>query len=118
MDALRHDLRYALRSLRRTPGFTAAAVLTLAIGIGANAAIFSVVNRVLLRPSPLGDVARLALVWETDRNAGTTREPASIPDYLDFRARARNLEWFAAFSPTEVNVTADGSEPERLASLL
>ncbi len=115
--ALFADLRFALRSLRRSPTFTVAAVLTLAIGIGASAAIFSVVNRVLLRPSPFSEIDRLALVWQADRNAGTSHEPASIPDYLDFRARSRSFERVAAFSPTELNAAAHNADPERLTAL-
>ena len=79
------DIRYACRLLRRTPGFTTAALLTLALGIGMTTAIFSVVQAVLLRPVPFPDPARLVLMWETDRNSGTTREPASIPDFVDYR---------------------------------
>ena len=68
------DVRYGLRMLRKTPVFTLAAVATLTLGIGANTAIFSVVDSVLLRPAPLDALERLAMVWETDRNSGTTRE--------------------------------------------
>lgn len=117
VEAFAADLRFAVRSLKRSRAFTAAAVLTLAIGIGANTAIFSVVNRVLLQPSPLRDVDRLAVVWETDRNAGTTREPASLPDLADMRTRSRTIARFAAISPTEVNLAVPGADPQRLAAL-
>ena len=70
--------------LGRSPGFTAVAVVTMALGIGANTAIFSVVDGVLLRAAPFKDLDRLAMVWETDRHSGTTREPASVPDFLDY----------------------------------
>jgi hypothetical protein len=63
-------------------------VLTLALGIGANTAIFSVVDGVLLRPTPFEDVGRLMMIWETDRKSGTTREPASVPDYLDIQLKS------------------------------
>ena len=86
-----HDLRLAVRQLAKSPGFTAAAILTLALGIGANTAIFSVVNGVLLRPAPLADLDRLVMVWETDGNSGTTREPGSVPDFLDYKARSTTL---------------------------
>ncbi|MBI2402671.1 MAG: ABC transporter permease [Gemmatimonadetes bacterium] len=112
-----NDFRYALRSLRNAPGFTAAAVLTLALGIGANTAIFSVVDGVLLRPAPFEDIGRLVMVWETDRKSGTTREPASVPDYLDFRQRATRFAELAAFAGTEVNLTPDDGDPARLAAL-
>ena len=71
------DIRYGTRVLMRSRGFATAAILTLSIGIGATTAIFSVVNGVLLQPVPFTDIDRLAMVWETDRNTGTNREPAS-----------------------------------------
>src|SRR6266853_3048250 len=111
MDGLVQDLRYALRTLSRSPGFTIAAVLTLALGIGANTAIFSVVDGVLLRPSVFRDMNQLVMVWETDRSSGTTREPASVPDYLDFQQRSRQVAGIAAISAAEVSLTAPGAEP-------
>ena len=117
MDAVLQDLRYAFRTLRRSPGFTLAAVLTLALGIGANTAIFSVVDGVLLRPAPFDDLDRLAMVWETDRATGTNREPASVPDYLDFRQRVSSFAQLAAFGGREVNLTSGTDDPTRLAAL-
>ena len=111
------DLRYAARTLLRNPGFTAVAVVTLALGIGANTAIFSVVDGVLLRPAPVEDVDRLIMVWETDRNSGTTREPASFPDYIDFRERSARLTDLAAFMGREVNHTPPQGDSVRLAAL-
>ncbi len=116
MDHLRLDFRFALRSLARRPGFTVAAVLTLALGIGANTAIFSVVDGVLLRPAPFAALDRLMMVWETDRKSGTTREPASVPDYLDFKQRSRQFQELAAFVATELNLTPDQGDPTRLAA--
>ena len=117
LEDLMQDLRFGLRTLAKNPGFTLVAVLTLALGIGANTAIFSVVNGVLLRPIPLHDADRLMVVWETDRNSGTTREPASVPDYLDFQERSRTFERLAAFTGAEVNLTLAQGEPTRLAAL-
>jgi predicted permease len=111
------DLRAAFRLLRTAPGFTAAALVTLALGIGANAAIFSVVDGVLLRPAPVADLDSLVLVWETDRNTGTTREPASVPDFLDFAQRSRTLRQLTAIMGREMNASHAGGEPERLAAL-
>jgi predicted permease len=111
------DLRYAVRGLIKNPGFSAAAILTLALGIGANAAIFSVVDGVLLRRAPVEDLDRLVMVWETDRHSGTTREPASVPDYLDFAARRTQLAGLAAFQGANVNVHPDRGEPMRVAAL-
>jgi predicted permease len=117
MDTLLQDLRYAVRQLAKTPGFTLPAVLTLALGIGANTAIFSVVDGVLLRPTPFEDVGRLMMIWETDRKSGTTREPASVPDYLDFQRRTERFERVAAFTAAEVSLTPDDGDPSRLAAL-
>ncbi|MEA3244842.1 MAG: ABC transporter permease [Gemmatimonadota bacterium] len=117
MDTLFQEIRHAVRSLRRSPGFTLAAVTTLALGIGANTAVFSVVRGVLLRPPPFAEPERLAMVWETDRKGGTTREPASIPDFRDMAERTHRFAQLAAFSPAEVNVTSGSGDPERLAAL-
>src|SRR5512146_2576151 len=117
MDALLHDLRYALRQLARSPGFTLAAVLTLGLGIGATTAIFSVVDGVLLRPAPFVDMDRLAMVWETDRKSGTSHEPASVPDFQDFQRRSAQFAQLAAFAAGEVNLTPTQGEPARLAAL-
>lgn len=111
------DVRYAARSLRRSRGFTAASVLTLAAGIGLTTAVYSVVDAVLVEPIPLADHDRLVVVWETDRDTSTAREPASYPDFLDFKQRSREVSQFAAFSPAEVNFTPDGAAAARLASV-
>ncbi|MGH7613068.1 MAG: ABC transporter permease [Gemmatimonadales bacterium] len=117
MDTLLQDVRYAVRQLAKSPGFTLPAVLTLALGIGANTAFFSVVDGVLLRPTPFDDVGRLMMIWETDRKSGTTREPASVPDYLDFRRLTKQFGQVAAFAAREVTLTPEGGDPSRLAAL-
>ena len=111
------DFRYAWRLLARNPGFTIVSGLTLALGIGANTAIFSIVDAVLLRRAPLPGVERLAVVWETDRRTGTTREPASLPDFLDYRQRSRASQEMAAFSAREVNYAPETGDPARLQAL-
>jgi putative ABC transport system permease protein len=111
------DFRFALRLLRKHPGFTVAAVLTLALGIGANTAIYSVINAVLLRPAPVEALDRLVMVWETDRVTGTTREPASVPDYLDFLTRVRTLAGLSALAAGEANLNPSSGDPERLLTL-
>jgi predicted permease len=106
------DVRYGWRQLRHSPGFAAVAVLTLALGIGANTAIVSVVNGVLLRPLPFADAGRLVMLWETDRHSGTTREPGSWPDYLDYQRTARSLAGLDAITGAAVNLGADGAGDE------
>ena len=113
----RHDLRLAVRLFVQNPGFTAASILTLALGIGANTAIFSVVNAVLLRRPPFQNLDRIMMVWETDRNSSTTREPASVPDFFDYRARSSSIESLSAMMAAQVNLTTDGGEPVRVAAL-
>lgn len=117
MADLWQDLRYSVRVLTRSPAFTTAAVLTLALGIGATTAIFSVLDAVLLRTPPLADAERLTMIWETDRASSTTREPASYPDYLDFKDRSRQFAQLAAFMAGEVSLTPGRGDPVRLAAL-
>jgi putative ABC transport system permease protein len=117
VHALVRDLRHGLRMLRRTPGFTAVAIATLALGIGANTAIFSVIDGVLLHAAPLDEVGDLAVVWETDRHSGTSREPASLPDFDDFSARSASFASMAAFVAGEANLAGEAGDPRRIAAL-
>jgi len=102
------DARYALRLLRRTPGFTAAAVLTLAIGVGANTAMFGVLHGVLIRPLPYPDAGRLFVLYETNARAGRTR--AAPLQYVDWRQRSRAFA-MAAHVGTGFTLTG-GGDPE------
>jgi predicted permease len=111
------DARIAIRQLRRTPGFTTVAILTLGLAIGANTAIFSVINSVLLAPLPFTAADRLVVAWETDRSSGTVREPASYPDYVDFVQRAHTLDRIEAVLGGDVSLTTDGGDPVRLSSM-
>ncbi len=117
LSGLGQDLRYAARVLWRSPGFALPAILTLAIGLGASTAIFSVIDAVLLKPVPYPEPERLVAVWETDRDSSTVREPASLPDLLDFERRARRIERFGAIVADELNLTPTRGEPTRLAAL-
>jgi predicted permease len=95
MDTLLQDIRYGLRMLARSPGFTAVAVLTLALGIGANTAIFSVVNAVFLRPLPYPDADRLAVINESSKPM--PEGPISYPNFLDWQAQNQVFDRMAAF---------------------
>jgi predicted permease len=117
MNNLLQELRYAARTLGKSVGFTSVAVLTLALAIGANTAIFSVVDGVLLRPAPFEQVERLMMVWETDRKSGTVREPASLPDYLDLKARSQTFEDMAGFHAGAVTLTGIQRDPARLPAI-
>jgi putative ABC transport system permease protein len=105
------DVHFATRMLRSSPGFTAVAVLTLALGIGANTAIFSVVNAVLLRPLPYPNAKRLAMIWSTWGNE--TRGPASGPELIELRNRSRAFEEIAGIWVTSGTITGT-VEPEQV----
>src|SRR4051812_30266189 len=106
-----HDLRYALRQLLKSPGFTAVAILTLALGIGANTAVFSVVDAVLLRALPYYDSEQLVDVFSS--NPSGDRDGISIPEFEDLRARIGPVKDFAAFQSQSVNLTG-GERPDRI----
>src|SRR5690349_4812027 len=111
MDTLRQDLAYALRRLRQAPGFTAVAVATLALGIGANGAIFSVVNAVLLRPLPFEEpdrLVRLSMAWK-----GKPTGVYSPQNFLDLEGEARSFESLAVFDGHGMTLTGRG-QPARL----
>ena len=107
------DLRYALRRLRKSPGFSAIVVLTLALGIGANTAIFSVINAVLIRPLAYQDPARLATVFHFYPNLNSLEAPVSAPGFRDYRERAGVFESAAVEASWAPTLTGIG-DPERL----
>jgi putative ABC transport system permease protein len=111
-DALQ-DLRYGLRMLWKNPGFTTVAVIALALGIGANSAIFSVVNTVLLRPLPYKEPERLVMVWEDDTKGGYPRDTPAAANYIDWRDQSKVFEGMAAMADQSFNLTGSG-EPERI----
>ena len=113
LEQLVQDLRYAARGLRRSPTFTAAAILTLALGIGANGAIFSVLDAVLLRPLPYDDPSRLVAVWTEFRSSGQPRVPASGHEMAEIGRRSRSLAAVAGIWVGGGAVTGAG-EPEQV----
>ena len=114
MSTLIRELRHGLRSLAKTPGPTAVILVTLALGIGANTAIFSVVEGVLLRPLPYSDPDRLVSLWENDRLRGTTQEGFSLPDYSDVREGNGVFDSMAAFTLLNTTWTSEDDEPRRM----
>jgi len=109
LETLLQDLRYALRMLRKSPGFTAVAVLTLALGIGANTAIFSVVNTVLLGHLPYKDPDRLAMIWGTNAQRGVRETPVSPGDFVEWKQKNAAFQDIAASSDDEVTLTGAGA---------
>jgi len=111
METLLKDLNFGLRTMMRSPGFTLVALITITLGIGANTAIFSVVNTVLLRPLPYKNPDALAVIWEKQENVD--QESPSLPDFMDWRERNQSFEEMAVARRDNANLTGAG-EPERL----
>ncbi len=113
MGTLSQDFRYGLRMLRKSPGFTAVTVITLALAIGANTAIFSVVYPVLLRPLPFRDPDRLVTVGESRHQTGCCSYIASYPDFLDWQRSAKSFQSLAGFADDAFTLTGNG-EPKTM----
>lgn len=119
MDALRQDLRYAARQLRRSPGFTAVAILLLALGIGATSAIFSVVSALLLRPLPYAHPEQLAMLAEYSARDESAKDgmTTSYANFLDWHAQATSFEGMAVVQEWSPSLSGSG-EPERIKAAL
>lgn len=113
MATLLQDLRYALRTLRKSRGFTVVAVLTLALGIGATTAIFSVVDGVLLTPLPYEEPDELVMLWESNAAEGYFENVVSPANYFDWREQTTAFEGLAALADFDATLTGVG-EPERI----
>ena len=111
LEDLVEDLLYGLRMLGKNPGFAATAILTLALGIGANTAIFSAVNTVLLRPLPYKEADRLVMVWGNNRARGFDTDQVSPLDFADWRSQNHVFEAMAASTDTQYTLTGE-REPE------
>jgi putative ABC transport system permease protein len=113
METLWHDLRYGSRMLLKKPGFTAVVVLTMALGIGANTAIFSLINAVLLNPLPFRDPEQLVMVWEDASFAGFPQNTPAPANYVDWKTQNQVFDEMAATADRSYNLTGDG-EPEKV----
>ena len=107
------EIKVTLRGLAKSPGFTAIAIVTIALAIGANTAVLSLVNALLIRPLPYKNPQQLVLVWEQFANQGLDRIPVSAPEYLDYEKELQSYERIAAFDYVDLNLTG-GEMPERV----
>jgi predicted permease len=114
LETLAQDIRYAFRMLRKSPGFTAVAVLTLALGIGANTAIFSIVDAVLLRPLPLKNPSRLVMLWEGIPEIGFPKITASAPDIMFYEREQKSFDSVGSFQNEQLDISGGTGEPERI----
>jgi len=117
MGTIFTDIRYGFRSLLKRPGATLIALLTLALGIGVNTAIFSAVDSVLLRPLPFKDPERLVSIWEQTPKIGILRNEVAPANFFDLRTQNQTFEAIGATGPQDVNLTGDG-DPERISGQL
>src|SRR4026207_737162 len=113
MESILADIRYGLRILLKQPGFTLVAVVTLALGIGANTAIFSLVNSILLRPLPFREPDRVVRLIQASPKLGLDTWGVSQADFAAYREQNRSFETVALYNSTAINLTGSG-EPERL----
>src|SRR5438445_8845205 len=117
MESLFSDIRYAVRNLIKRPGFTAIAVVTLALGIGANTAIFSTINALLIKPLPFPDLDRLVAIWDKAPSRGVEHNEVALANYLDWRAQNHSFEQLALYRWWSTNLTG-GDTPERIQAFL
>ena len=117
MGSLFNDIRYAARNLLKRPGFTAIAVITLALGIGANSAIFSAINALLFNPLPIPDQDRVLAIWDKNPSRGVVHNEVTMANYLDWRAQNQSFEQLALYRWWSTNITG-GDTPERIQGFL
>ena len=112
-----HNLKFAFRSLFKTPGFTAVAVLTIAVGIGANTALFSIFNQLVLHPIDLPDAGRLVRVWTNNKERNVVAPVMSVPKFEMFRDAQTSFSYIDASAFNSAVLTRDGAEPEQLSAI-
>src|SRR5215203_5586853 len=117
MENLRGDIRYALRNLSKRPGFTLIAVVTLALGIGANTAIFSAINALLLKPLPFPELDRVVAIWDKLPSRGVLHNEVAMANYLDWQSQNKSFEQLAVYRWWSANLTG-GDTPERIQGFL
>jgi putative ABC transport system permease protein len=117
MDSFFKDISYGIRSLMRRPALTLIAIITLAVGIGANSAIFSVVNALLIRPLPFPELERIVAIWETQPSRGVVRNEASMANYLDWRTQNQTFEQMGLYRWWSASLTGQ-DVPERIQGFL
>src|SRR5215207_8633546 len=114
VEDLRQDILFGLRVLRRNPVFSLVAVVTLALGIGANTALFSITNAVVFRPLPFAEPERLLTLWECSARSEESRVIVSPANYLDWRGQTRSFEEMGAYTEDFYNISEDDARPERV----
>jgi hypothetical protein len=114
MDQLLQDIRFGWRLLRRSPGFTVAAVLALALGVGATTSVFTLLDRVVLRPLPYPDADRLVMTWETNDGKGLSHERLSPVNFMDYRGLSQAFDDAAAWWYPQLTLTEAGRDPLRV----
>src|SRR6185369_3530146 len=117
MESLLSDVRYAVRNLLRRPGFTIIAVFTLALGIGANTAIFSAINALLLKPLSFPELDRVVAIWDKLPSRGVLHNEVAMANYLDWQAQNKSFEQLAVYRWWSANLTGGGT-PERVQGFL
>jgi len=113
MENLFYDFRYGFRTLIKNPAFSIVAILAVMLGTGANSAIFSVVNAILLRPLAFSEPERLVMVWGNNVKSGVPQYPLSVLDFLDYREHNQVFEQLASFAYEDFNLTT-GDDPEHV----
>src|SRR5262245_23807753 len=117
MDSLLSDIRYGVRNLIKRPGFTAIAVITLALGIGANSAIFSTINALLIHPLAFPNQDRVIAIWDKVPSRGVEHNEVTMANYLDWRAQNHSFDQLSLYRWWSTNLTG-GDSPERVQGFL
>lgn len=113
LDMLMNDIRYSLRTLRKAPAFTAAALITIALGIGATTSVYSLIPTVLLRPLPFSEPDRMVRIWDTNKALQISEFSSSLLNFVSWKEQSRSFETLAAIRNSSANLTGE-SDPQRV----